>query len=414
MHHFIRHKDGSRSTVTGPHLRLHDQADLTNIPKTPLEYCREVGKGITQEEAQRLACPKVLSPLQQELLSWHYRLYHLPFGRIFKMCELGYLPKRLLACKKSPPICVACQFGQAHRRPWRTKGKLCRSIRDKDKEKEPGDGTSVDQIISAQPGLVPQMQGKLTSARIWGATTFVDHVSDYVYVHLMREITLEETLNAKRAYEKILSLAGHNVKSYRADNGRFADKGFLESCTKREQTLTFCGVGAHHQNGIVKNRNKQLTLGARTLLLHGMRMWPQMIDTMFWPYALKAQAEQMNCLHLDINNRTPEAKLHNVDQKDIPVKSYHPLFCPVYVLDHRLHSAGGAGPPKWDPRSRIGVYCGHSPFHAGSVALVFKPKTGLISPRFHCVFDDEFTTVPCIERGDVTPDQIHTKLGRPL
>ena len=77
MYQFIRHKDGSRITVTSSHIRLHDQADLTNIPKTPLEYCREVGKGITQEEAQRLACPKVLSTLQQELLSWHYRLYHL-------------------------------------------------------------------------------------------------------------------------------------------------------------------------------------------------------------------------------------------------------------------------------------------------------------------------------------------------
>ena len=112
----------------------------------------------------------------------------------------------------------------------------------------------------------------------------------------------------------------------------------------------------------------------------------------------------MNCLHLDINNRTPEAKLHNVDQMDIPVKNFHPLFCPVYVLDHRLQTAGGAGPPKWDPRSRIGVYCGHSPFHAGNVALIFNPKTGLLSPQYHCVYDDEFTTVACMERGEVPPN----------
>ena len=49
----------------------------------------------------------------------------------------------------------------------------------------PGDGVSVDQIVSAQPGLIPQMSGFLTSKILWGATTFVDHVSDYVYVHLM-------------------------------------------------------------------------------------------------------------------------------------------------------------------------------------------------------------------------------------
>ena len=108
------------------------------------------------------------------------------------------------------------------------------------------------------------------------------------------------------------ALSGHTVKSYRADNGCFADKGFHNACTQRDQRLSFCGVGAHHQNGIVENRNKQLTLGARTLLLHGMRKWPQMIDTMFWPFAMKAQAERMNCLHLDRDGKSPESKLHGV------------------------------------------------------------------------------------------------------
>jgi hypothetical protein len=43
-----------------------------------------------------------------------------------------------------------------------------------------------------------------------------------------------------------------------------------------------------------------------------------------------------------------------------------------------LHSQspGGPGPPKWEPQSRIEVYLGHSPFHAGSVALMFNPRTG--------------------------------------
>eukprot|EP00957_Ditylum_brightwellii_P000920 73898-Ditylum_brightwellii.AAC.1 len=156
--------------------------------------------------------------------------------------------------------------------------------------------------------------------------------------------------------------------------------------------ITFCGIGAHHQNGIIENKNKTLTLGACILLLHGMRYWPQMIDTMFWPFAMKAFAKQMNKLHVDLNNETPESKMYGVSLDKIPVKPYHTLFCPVYVLDHRLQSAGGAGPPKWEPRSCIRVYLGHSPFHAGSVALVFNPKTGRVSPQYHIVFDDNFTT----------------------
>ena len=64
-----------------------------------------------------------------------------------------------------------------------------------------------------------------------------------------------------------------------ADNGAFAHKGFLDEVNRKDQRITFCAVGAHHQNGIIENKNKMLTLAARTLFLHGIRMWPQMIDS---------------------------------------------------------------------------------------------------------------------------------------
>ena len=147
------------------------------------------------EEAQELARPRILTPIQQELMDWHHRLYHLSFSKIFLLAELGHLPKRLLDCKSKLPLCVACQFGTAHRRPWRVKGKKSGSIR-KANQVEPGDGVSIDQIVSAQPGLIPQMSGFLTSRRIWGVTTFCDHVSDFVYVHLMRDFTVDETILA--------------------------------------------------------------------------------------------------------------------------------------------------------------------------------------------------------------------------
>ena len=209
---------------------------------------------------------------------------------------------------------------------------------------------------------------------------------------------------AKSAYEKLLHLAGRTAKHYHADNGRFSDKGFHQDINDKGQSISFCGVGAHHQNGIIENRNKQLTLGARTLLLHGMRHWPQMVDTMFWPFAMKAMAERMNTLHVDSDGNTPESIMYGVELETLPVRNFHTLFCPVYVLDHCLQSAGGPGPPKWEPRSRIGVYLGHSPFHAGSVALVFNPKTARVSPQYHVVFDDDFTTVPFMERGEVPPN----------
>jgi hypothetical protein len=402
--HDIRFEDGTIETVDESQLLMMHQPDLTNLPSTPQDYQREVANGyLPEEDAKKLAQPRVLSPTQQLLMMWHHRLFHLPFRRMFMLAERGWLPKSILNCKDNAPLCVVCQFGSAHRRPWRAKGKKSGSIR-KAKEVEPGDGQSIDQIVSSQPGLIPQMSGFLTSERYFGATTIVDHVSDYVYVHLMRNLSLEETLIAKRSWEKILHFAGRNAKHYQADNGRFADQEFLDDCTNHNQSLTFCGVGAHHQNGIVEGKNKVLTQGARTLLLHGMRMWSNIINSMFWPFALKAMAERMNKLHIHPDGSTPESRLYGIDPDDIPVGNYHTLFCPVYVLDSKLQNAGGIGPPKWNPRARIGVYLGHSPFHAGNVALVFNPTTGHVSPQFHVVFDDEFSTVPFMEKGQIPPN----------
>ena len=114
-----------------------------------------------------------------------------------------------------------------------------------------------------------------------------------------------------------------------------------------------------------------------------------MVDSMFWPFAFKAMAERINNLQVDLEGNTPESKLHGVKPDSIPVKTYHTLFCPIYILDSRLHEAGGACPPKWEPRSRIGVYLGHSPFHTSSVAIVFNPSAGRASPQYHVVFNDK-------------------------
>ena len=49
------------------------------------------------------------------------------------------------------------------------------------------------------------------------------------------------------------------------------------------------------------------------------------------------------------------------------------------------------------------MYLGHSPIHVSSVALVFNPVTGLVSPAYHVVFDDNFSTVPYMQNASVPP-----------
>ena len=97
----------------------------------------------------------------------------------------------------------------------------------------------MDQIVSAQPILIPQMSGFLTSRSIWGCTTFYDHVSDFVHVHMIQHFTVEETLLAVKDFEKTLAQADRLVTHYHADNGIFANNAFLESINKKDQNIPF-------------------------------------------------------------------------------------------------------------------------------------------------------------------------------
>ena len=86
------------------------------------------------------------------------------------------------------PPCVSCMIGKAHRRPWRGKrsaignnDNITGGRRGKRQLvnnggvlrgptlSQPGKEVGTDQIVSAQPGLVPQEKGKLTRARILGS-----------------------------------------------------------------------------------------------------------------------------------------------------------------------------------------------------------------------------------------------------
>jgi hypothetical protein len=177
--HTLQQSYASKLVTPGSYLCFLKQHNFTNIPSTLLDYHHELDVILSKEDVQRLAFPRTLSLAQQELLSWHHHLYHLSFGRLFQLAKWKNLPQSILVCKDKPPLCIACQFCQAHHRPWRRKGKASGSIL-KPNNVRPGDGSSVDQIFSAQPGLIPQMAGFPTNNRIWGTTNFCNHVSNFI------------------------------------------------------------------------------------------------------------------------------------------------------------------------------------------------------------------------------------------
>ena len=148
----------------------------------------------------------------------------------------------------------------------------------------------------------------MTRARIWGATVFVDYASSWVKVHLMQDETGDLTLGEKNAFERYCMTRNVVLKHYHADNGQFSENSFKEDCVSKMEKLSFCGVGAHHQNGVSEQIIKDLNLSSRNLVLHTQRHWPEYITNTFWPFALVAAADRMNHIHVDMHGQTPEMK----------------------------------------------------------------------------------------------------------
>jgi hypothetical protein len=53
----------------------------------------------------------------------------------------------------------------------------------------------------------------------------------------------------------------------------------------------------------------------------------------------------------------------------------------------------GTSPPKWTKRTTQKVYGRHLHHYSKSLPMIWDPKTKLVSPQFHGMFDDNFDTV---------------------
>ncbi len=80
-------------------------------------------KNIEPSQLEHILSLQSLSPLQEEMMSHHCHLHHMPFPKLITMAEKGENPKRPAALKSHCPICVACLFGQVHKCPWWSKSK---------------------------------------------------------------------------------------------------------------------------------------------------------------------------------------------------------------------------------------------------------------------------------------------------
>jgi hypothetical protein len=163
-------------------------------------------------------------------------------------------------------VCHACQYGTAKKRPHE-KSNTNSVIGEPE---QPGDFISVDQMVAGSPGLIPFTSGHPSRHRYNTVTLWVNHFSRFLYAHCQEDTTIKSTLESKVGFKSFAKRFNISIKHVHSDNGVFTMKLFQDHVAASDQHQSFCGVGAHWQNGVIKCYIGVITTRACTMLLHAM------------------------------------------------------------------------------------------------------------------------------------------------
>jgi hypothetical protein len=291
--------------------------------------------------------------------------------------------------KVPAPKCVGCLFGTMTKLPWR--GKESKSSHKVFVATKLGECVSVNYMISTYVGFFAQLKGRLTTKWYRATSIFIDHFSCLGYVHLMQDLLSEETIKAKDEFEQYAAEHGVAIKHYHCDNGCFVDNAFDKHVNKAARDSPFAGSTPISKMG---SPNVQFGTSPRvpkssscTCTSAGQ---PQCIP--LWPYALRNAALLRNTLPM-LEDGSSWLELFSSIRVGAKMAHNHMFPCPVFALQNKL--AAGNTIPKWSPRACLGLNLGPSPMHSRNVYLVLNLSTGLVSPQYHCCFDDFFETMKC-------------------
>lgn len=383
---------------------LTQGTDKISIPysKTnnlPIFYASTPGSPNISDSEFNLSCVtessnQNINPQQKELLRWHFRFGHMNFNScqlVLKSGAVGTSPIIQGAGKCIPPQCTSCKYGKARKTPTSviTTKEITRSIDNNDLR--PGQRVSVDHFLVKQKGRLFESKGKSSIDLMYsGGSLFVDHASGYISVYFQVQINALETILAKQKFEKELFEFGVIVQAYHTDNGIFTSQAFINEIESNFQNIRFCGVGSHHQNGKAERGIGTIFSIARTMLIHSVIRWPDVITPVIWPMAVSYATYLYN--HMPkATGISPLELIVRIKDPRMVLKNAHVFGCPAFVLDPKLQT--GSMIPKFSPRSRRGIFVGFSLKHSSQVPLILNLATLSITPQFHVMFDDWFTTV---------------------
>jgi hypothetical protein len=406
-----KHKEGTFTTF---HIQDHDsfQPSANRVNLQLLSEQLSVFQATILDKSLLQQDNINLSPGSKELLLWHCRLGHADFQRILSILakpdslrgseERGELHRRKIhpntkVSSALIPKCIACSVAKMKR----TTPDSTLTIKNKDREGVilqntlfPGEKLSCDHYMSSTLGRLSHTKGKEDKAsQFVGGTLFVDFATNYIFNDHQVNLTAAATVRSKHACERHFHEHGHKVQGYLADNNPFQSDLWTKDCQlQQQQHTTFSGVGAQHQN-YVERHQQTIFNWSRAMLLHFVLHWPQQANENLWPFFVDHAVYIWNNLPSRSDPQvSPKELFTNVTYDDYRhLQRSHVIGCPVFVLDPKLQDSKRI--PKWSMRSRRGVYLGISKHHSTTVHLVLNPATGNISPQYHVLFDDHFSTV---------------------
>lgn len=297
------------------------------------------------------------------------------------------------------PVCLSCKLATMKSRSPQVK--TSKPIKAKEgvlthNKYEPGDFVSADQFIVKTPGRLVSGYGKEQPGnRYHGGTLYSDGASRVIYVQVQISLGSGETVMGKAKFEEWMwNLAGVLCKEYHSDNGIFDSELFRDDCSSKQQKQSFSGVGAQHQNAHAERDIQTISYWARTMMVHAAIHWPEdgADDICLWAFAVQHAAWLYNRLpNKSLGWRTPLEALTKTKSDHRELLRTHVWGCPVFVLDPQLQD--GHKIPKFNRRARMGQFLGFSDEHSSLVARVRNLSTNYVSPQYHVVFDDYFTTI---------------------
>jgi hypothetical protein len=131
----------------------------------------------------------------------------------------------------------------------------------------------------------------------------------------------------------------------------FTAQAFIEEINKNQQTISFSGSSAQHQNAVAERAIKTFTKAARTMMLHCALHWPDAYDLPLWPMAMQYTAGIYIELPRNFGEISPdEIFAQTYSSYSRPLNAHSTWGCPSYVLEPTLCD-GAAKLSKWNPKA---------------------------------------------------------------